>query len=1660
MPALNFSRGVDDEHLIEKYDSPDPVDHDNQEAKVAYDKAYRARLRATYNWMPPETYLSRAYNIYNLSPLSKFKYRVDSSEMSERYGPANITPLINYSDLEHSLRSFVSSRHYVPIELIDVQINKGLDMALPGTIMFYIVCPSITAADGTNVLTTGDLEVSYNTDPPPKTWTNAARAQASEEYDKFLDECNRKKLAEDKRNRNETDDHRKMRNKQYDRVVSSKKEALLPDVPTLEEKYPSKTSVFVILPRSDPFENDPRDDPTIAKWPILLEGAMDSQVVQLFREWMGWRLNGVWSQSNLHTGHEIIDSFIENTWWYSEYYNVLPKRQNEFSVGWALPLQVGKNIDVVDITISHTQVSKLAKSGAREDNIPRLLPRIKEVLIRNTGLQLDRWIPVKATLCGITIDLSQKKRIRVNPTAHLSKDYEWNNDKEALEEFRLANFLRWLVAAFDQRSNTAAVERSLSRRETNVSFKKRPRVVKHVPGAKDRPAFKRPKIDKGARAQRIAEKSQIRGKEAELADGQEVEHEDKEGVESKGEDSQKVLEDAERERDIEGGYTEKKSKAAGATEKQTDGQDVAELTAEPTGAESEEADAEQESRKETDEKNKAGMIKTQRPRDSNTQIRYGKANKEEAEKELKKREARARRLREMTREDNGNVEESVQRLEERTAMEGRERRMTGVETESEEIAIAMDAAIGRIEQACQQFTHPGTRQQGENELLAMNEALSPNEIPLLTIAVLENSQEYYAHFHLLTLLITTISPNSSPEISQCLLSYILSDRAVPVYVSVKAHLALVKATSLENLVVILNNIRQSSPSAAVGISRAILEEQNINLDEDNELQTKSFEDNVLPVLSNIVLHSLTYSHDHNVIKYTIPALEALLLYRNDQKDFIYNTATDSMHISVLIQLASPQVLHLILSVNTFDNETLGFMMKKVLNAIFSSSHPQDKDGWSLSLVHYLENAECMDICTKLSCHKSLLQSRNLNVILEQKGEEYVQKLFQLGSASLSQGAEAFADFLACWLSILASLESNRIIIPIEMCTLIAKGWLENKASPLDNSQEVVEEELDDIETEMKVILDPLAQLSRMESLPILDNVTEKLNMYNMLIETSGFLSDCNYDRLQTLVLFAGSIIADEGIGETPLIPTQIISSEQTVSALSMLVRSLAKLTTLFSSDMGLSPNVSGIIWKCFWARYLRTYGLIDCLSLPPLQALNNVGFYVEFQKVIEHSLLKWKSEEEVVEGLADTIESLPTLPALINFGSIIDIVLSNMHDWPYKLDKKLVKSCGTYISKMDRKAEQTSQYKSRIFYFISVMLNVIENPEFGANSQRHPYITNVKMGLNALVGLSETLDPYTYIETVSFIKDVLSQLIGVVQQHYKARIDIQMDVLSIFYSIIQNMDLGLDYDESTLRALPQTYVAPILNMWFENYLSIKYETGMDDSDEFSEGVETTTKILRELAAVDGSASDVNNEKNFSLFVLSYLDPVFKISRTIIQSNLTLQSDSIDLACTVLRSYPRSINLRISSSEENFFNTTLLNILNQAITSHWNASYTLLDGMESFIKHSADRKHGANVLSQILTIPLNAILMRLTFSRTLKQRLIKFISTMLNYEDTNLWLNRDLILSTIIQNLRCPEGSKAALQASLQSALMTGLDLATYRNILNELSTHIANMRRV
>lgn len=695
------------------------------------------------------------------------------------------------------------------------------------------------------------------------------------------------------------------------------------------------------------------------------------------------------------------------------------------------------------------------------------------------------------------------------------------------------------------------------------------------------------------------------------------------------------------------------------------------------------------------------------------------------------------------------------------------------------------------------------------------------------------------------------------------------------------------------------------------------------------------------------------SHDNDVMKYTIPALEALLIYRNDQNDLIYNTATDSMHISVLIQLARPEVLHLIVSVQTYDNETLAFMVKKVLNAIFSSSHPQDKHGWTLSLVQYLDSADSMDVCTKLSCHKSLLQSRDLNVILANKGEEYVQNLFQLGSASLSQGGEAFADFLACWLSILGSLESNMIVIPIEMCTQIAKGWLDIKVAPLDNSQDDFDEELDDVETEMKVILDPLAQLSRMDPLTILENVTAKLNTYNVLLETSGFLSDYNYDRLQTLVLFAGSIIADEGVGETPSIPTQIVANEQTVSSLSLLVGSLAKLTTLFSSERDLSPNVAGIIWKSFWARYLRTFGLMESLSLQSLQALNNVGFYSEFQKVVEHSLIKWKSEEEVIDGLADTIESLPVLPALINFDSIIDIVLSNMQEWPYKLDKKLVRSCGTYISKMDRNSEQTNRYKSRIFYFISVMFKVIEDPNFAVNSQKHPYITNIKMGLNALVGLGETLDPYTYIETVHFIKDVLSQLVGVVQHHYKARIDIQMDILSICHSVIQNMDLGLDYDETLLRTLPQTHVAPIMNLWFEYYLSIKYEKGIDDSDEFSEGVEIITKILRDLASVDGNYSDVNNDKNFSLFVFTYLDPLFNISQSIIQSNLTLQSDSVDLICTLLRSYPRSVNVQISLAEENFFNTTLLNLLNQAITSQWNASYTLLDGIDSFARHSAD-----------------------------------------------------------------------------------------------------------
>lgn len=575
--------------------------------------------------------------------------------MSERYGPANIAPLINYTDIENSLRNFISSRHYVPIELIDVQINKGLDMALPGTIMFYIVCPSLTAADGTNVLTSGDLEVSYNTDPPPKMWTNAIRAQATEEFSKFLIVRNRKKAEEDKQNRGEDEEHRKMRNRQNDRIVNSKKEALLPDVPTLEEKYPSKTSVFVILPRSDPFANDPRDDPTIAKWPILLEGAMDQQVVQLFREWMGWRLNGVWSQSNLHTGHEIIDSFIENTWWYSEHYNVLPKRHNEFSVGWALPLEDRKNIDVVDITISHTQVRKLAKSGVDENDVPRLLPRIKEVLIRNTGLQLDRWIPVKATLCGITIDLSQKKRIRVNPTAQLSKNYEWNNEKEALEEFRLANFLRWLVTAFDQRTNPAAIDKSLSRRGTDLNLKKRPRVVRHVPGIKERPAVKRPKIGKDAETKNYAEEIEGKIKETRAAEEQEAEGGGIEVKESKNKDSKKVPEGVEEEHNLEGVDVEK---AAEDAENQKEDQDLAK----PISTESLKGNKvreQREARRETDEERKARRAKAQRQSESSSQKRDGRENEAQAEKDRKKREARAQRLREMTREDNGGLQESI-----------------------------------------------------------------------------------------------------------------------------------------------------------------------------------------------------------------------------------------------------------------------------------------------------------------------------------------------------------------------------------------------------------------------------------------------------------------------------------------------------------------------------------------------------------------------------------------------------------------------------------------------------------------------------------------------------------------------------------------------------------------------------------------------------------------------------------------------------------------------------------------------------------------------------------------------------------------------------------------------------------------------------------------
>ncbi|TIC23316.1 hypothetical protein E3Q11_03914 [Wallemia mellicola] len=979
------------------------------------------------------------------------------------------------------------------------------------------------------------------------------------------------------------------------------------------------------------------------------------------------------------------------------------------------------------------------------------------------------------------------------------------------------------------------------------------------------------------------------------------------------------------------------------------------------------------------------------------------------------------------------------------------------------IAVRMEAAIARIEEACRRFTHPATRQQGESELLAINEALSPADIPAVTIAVLEQSTEFYAHFHLLTLLISTISTHSNPELSQHLLNYILNSKKLPVYLSVKAHLALVKATSLENLVVILNGISTSSPAAAVGISRAILEEQQINADEDDQLQISTFENNVLPILSNIILQSLTLSQESDVMKYTVPALEALLTYRNDQNDLIFNTATESMHASVLHQFARPEVLQLIMSVNTYDNETLGFVVRKVLNAVFSSTHPQDKNGWTLTLIKYLETASSMDIGTRLSCHKSLLQSHNLDVILSNDGPTYIQNLFQLGGASLSQQGDIFADFLACWLSILRSIETDTGMIPTDLCTEIVRGWLNTKVTLLDNSQEDDDDDdndLDDVETELKVILDPLAQLGRMNPIPILENVIEKVNSFNVLIESSGYLSDSNYDRLQTLVLFTGSLIADEGVGETPSIPNKLVDTEHSAYGLSTLIGSLAKLTTLFTSERDLSPNVAGIIWKSFWARFLRTYGLNDNLALPAMKDINNVGFYSEFQNVIQHSLQKWKAEEDVVDGLAETIQSLPMSSSLINFGNIIDIILSNMPDWPYKLDKKLVSSCGIYISRMDRNSEERQRYKISIFYFISNMFTVIDDEGFKTNSQKHPYITHIKMGLNALVGLSETLDPYTYLDTVEFIKQVLSKLLGVVQTHYLSRIDIQLDILYIFNSVIQNLDLGMDFDEAGLRTLPEHYVAPVMNMWFEYYLSIKYERGVDDSDEFSEGVEIIFNILRNLASTDGNYSDINNDKTFAAFVFSYLDPLFNISQSILESNLKLQAISVDLVCNILRSYPRSINMQMVSTGVTFSNATLLNFLNQVITSQWSSSHTLIDGVESYMKYGSEKNgNGGKTLSQVIAIPLNAILLRIVISRNLRQRLVMFILSVLNTTDVHAWLDRKTVLLTITNNLKCPESSKDAIQASLQSALMSGIDLTTYKSILNELSSQVANIMR-
>ncbi|TIB75539.1 hypothetical protein E3Q22_03943 [Wallemia mellicola] len=383
MPILNFGDD-DDAALKEKYYTYETLNHTEGEDK-AYEAAFQEGINVPSDkWLPIDNFLNRTFYINKTQGIPAFPYK---QEISRREGPAVLGKLIKFPEVEASLNQFLQTRHYAPKELVTVNIDSIMYHGLPGCIAFHIECPPIGRPDGyeDDLITEIDL---------------------GDENEKNA----------------------------YNRKVQE-----------MNAKYRRIRNLYILLPRENPYADDL--DKRKPKWPVMLEKTSDPLFTDFFKEWLNGALGMTFKSERINLGDNILDTLIEEAWYYAEKHDKHSRNAEYLQINWEnTSTEKNENLDGINFSAKLADVSKLVKSGRKNSsNIPLLLPRLKEVVEANTGLRINSLMPTRVGVSGYLIDVTGKPKVKV--LSYMLTGEEFTHEKELVEEFRFANFCKWLVNA-------------------------------------------------------------------------------------------------------------------------------------------------------------------------------------------------------------------------------------------------------------------------------------------------------------------------------------------------------------------------------------------------------------------------------------------------------------------------------------------------------------------------------------------------------------------------------------------------------------------------------------------------------------------------------------------------------------------------------------------------------------------------------------------------------------------------------------------------------------------------------------------------------------------------------------------------------------------------------------------------------------------------------------------------------------------------------------------------------------------------------------------------------------------------------------------------------------------------------------------------------------